>query len=64
MKPSSSIHAYAYYDAFADGETLPNVTPDDQATLVWYATIEDLSAEINPIIASNGSEIYANIIAI
>ena len=62
--PSKSTYTYIGYATYTSGDTLPDKTTDETHTLTWYATVEDLKAQTNPITVGNGNEVYATATAI
>ena len=62
--PNKSTYTYVGFATYESGVTLPSTTTDETHTLTWYANIDDLKAETNPITTGNGNEIYARATAI
>jgi hypothetical protein len=50
---------YIGYATYTSGDTLPDKTTDETYSLTWYATVEDLKSQTNPITVGNGNEVYA-----
>lgn len=57
--PAASEYTYLAFGTYTSGATLPEVTPDNVYSLVWYASIADATSETNPITVGNGNEVYA-----
>lgn len=57
--PSKSTYTYVGFATYENGITLPITTSDETHTLTWYANINDLEADTNPITLGNGNEVYA-----
>ena len=62
--PNPSNYNYIGYGTYESGETLPNETSDSTLGLTWYATLEDWTAETNPITEGTGGEVYARTVAL
>lgn len=59
--PSVSSYRYIPYGTYANGTELPTRNKELNYGYTWYASIDDLIAETNPISVGNGSEVYAKI---
>ena len=55
--PNPSTYTYIAYNIYTEGESLPTTT--GSYNLTWYASLDDLRAQTNPITVGNGNEVYA-----
>ena len=62
--PNPSTFTYLTFGTYTSGATLPDVTPDSEYSLVWYASMADATSQTNPITVGNGNEVYARATAI
>lgn len=59
--PAFSNYTYSIFATYASGVVLP---PSDEtfSSITWYATVDDLKSETNPITIGNGKEVYAKVV--
>ena len=62
--PAASQYTYLVFGTYTSGASLPEVTPDNEYSLVWYASMADATSEANPITVGNGNEVYARATAL
>lgn len=61
--PSPATYEYAMFYTYASGRELPNMVSGEKTyDLTWYASINDLIAQSNPITEGNGKEVYAHVV--
>ena len=62
--PNPSTFTYLIFGTYTSDTALPEVTPDNEYSLVWYASMADATSQTNPITVGNGNEVYARATAI
>ena len=62
--PNPSTFTYLAFGTYTSDTALPEVTPDNEYSLVWYASMADATSQTNPITVGNGNEVYARATAI
>ena len=59
--PSPATYEYDMFYTYASGRELPNMMSGAKTyDLTWYASINDLISQTNPITEGNGEEVYAH----
>lgn len=62
--PSPSNYTYLGYNTFNEGEELPTISSDESYNYTWYATLDDATAQTNPINVGTGNKIYCRFAAV
>lgn len=62
--PSPFNYTYLGYNTFNEGEELPTTSSDENYNYTWYATLDDATAQTNPISVGTGNKIYCRFAAV